>query len=234
MQEFIKLFRSLSQRFHPWEMWNDFITMFACAISNAVDKGHFDKREELYMKAIKKYNAQEREVFPQLAAEVVMALEKNPEQDFLGSVYMALNLGMKKAGQFFTPYHVCQLMADITIGNLLPQVKEHGYITINDCACGAGATLIAGIHSARRVLEKENLNWQNHILVTAQDIDFTTALMCYIQLSLLGCAAYIKIGNSLTDPMRKNDSKENYWYTPMYFMGPWTIRRIFGGLRNGN
>lgn len=234
MQEFIKLFRSLSQRFHPWEMWNDFITMFACAISNAVDKGHFDKREELYMKAIKKYNAQEREVFPQLAAEVVMALEKNPEQDFLGSVYMALNLGNEKAGQFFTPYHVCQLMADITIGNLLPQVKEQGYITINDCACGAGATLIAGIHSARRVLEKENLNWQNHILVTAQDIDFTTALMCYIQLSLLGCAAYIKIGNSLTDPMRANDSKENYWYTPMYFMGPWTIRRILGGLRNGN
>lgn len=232
MQEFIKLFRSLSQRFHPWEMWNDFITMFACAISNVVDKGHFDKREELYMKAIKKYNAQEREVFPQLAAEVVMALEKNPEQDFLGSVYMALNLGNEKAGQFFTPYHVCQLMADITIGNLLPQVKEHGYITINDCACGAGATLIAGIHSARRVLEKENLNWQNHILVTAQDIDFTTALMCYIQLSLLGCAAYIKIGNSLTDPMRENDSKENYWYTPMYFMGPWAIRRIFGGLKN--
>lgn len=233
MQEFIKLFRSLSQRFHPWEMWNDFITMFACAISNAVDKGHFDKREELYMKAIKKYNAQEREVFPQLAAEVVMALEKNPEQDFLGSVYMALNLGNEKAGQFFTPYHVCQLMADITIGNLLPQVKERGYITINDCACGAGATLIAGIHSARRVLEKENLNWQNHILVTAQDIDFTTALMCYIQLSLLGCTAYIKIGNSLTDPMRENDSKENYWYTPMYFMSPWAIRRIFGGLKNG-
>ena len=206
--------------------------MYACAISNAVDKEHFEKREELYMKTVKKYNAQEREVFPQLAAEVVMALEKNPEQDFLGGVYMALNLGNEKDGQFFTPYHVCQLMADIAIGNLLPQVKEHGYITINDCACGAGATLIAGIHSARRVLEKENLNWQNHILVTAQDIDFTTALMCYIQLSLLGCAAYIKIGNSLTDPMCENASKENYWYTPMYFMGPWAIRKILGGLKN--
>ena len=29
------------------------------------------------------------------------------------------------------------------------------------------------------------------MLVTAQDIDYTVALMCYIQLSLLGVAAYI-------------------------------------------
>ena len=29
------------------------------------------------------------------------------------------------------------------------QVKRNGYITLNDCACGAGATLIAGIHQAR-------------------------------------------------------------------------------------
>lgn len=215
--------------------------MYACAISNAVDKEHFEKREELYMKTVKKYNAQEREVFPQLAAEVVMALEKNPEQDFLGSVYMALNLGNKRAGQFFTPYDVCRLMADISVGDLLSRVKEHGYITINDCACGAGATLIAGIHAARKKLEKEGLNWQRHILVTAQDIDFTTALMCYIQLSLLGCAAYIKIGNSLTDPMTPGDSKENYWYSPMYFIDPWATRRLFawltgltGGKDNGD
>ncbi len=241
MQEFIKLFRSISQRFHPWEMWSDFITMFACSISNAVDKEHFDDREALYLKIVKKYNEKELEVFPQLAAEVVMALEKNPEQDFLGSVYMALELGNQKAGQFFTPYHVCQCMAKITVGDLLPQIKEHGYITINDCACGAGATLIAGIHAARESLEKEGLNWQHHVLVAAQDIDFTTALMCYIQLSLLGCAAYIKIGNTLTDPMTPGDSKENYWYSPMYFMDPWATRRLLawltglsGGKDNGN
>lgn len=121
-------------------------------------------------------------------------------------------------------------MAKITIGDLLPQIKERGYITINDCACGAGATLIAGIHAARESLEKEGLNWQRHVLVAAQDIDFTTALMCYIQLSLLGCAAYIKIGNTLTDPMTPEDSKENYWYSPMYFMDPWSTRRIIAWL----
>jgi len=78
-------------------------------------------------------------------------------------------------------------------------------------------------------LEKTNLNYQNHLLVVAQDIDETVALMCYIQLSLLGVAGYVKVGNSLTEPMTDNDDKENYWFTPMYFSNVWVLRRIFGG-----
>lgn len=228
-QPFIKLYRELTYRWTPWEVWQDFITMYACSISNAVDKSHFDEREDLYLKRIHKYGKKEQEIFPQLAAEVVLALEKNPEQDFLGSIFMALNLGNDAGGQFFTPYHVCELMAKISVGELVPQVEEQGYITINDCACGAGATLIAGIHETRRRLEKVNMNWQNHVLVVAQDIDYTTALMCYIQLSLLGAAAYIKIGNTLTEPMCSNDTLENYWFTPMYFSGVWSVRRLFKG-----
>lgn len=69
----------------------------------------------------------------------------------------------------------------------------------------------------------------NHLLVVAQDIDETVALMCYIQLSLLGVAGYVKVGNSLTEPMTGNDNKENYWFTPMYFSNVWVLRRIFGG-----
>lgn len=49
--------------------------------------------------------------------------------------------------------------------------------------------------------------------------------MCYLQLSLLGCAGYVKIANTLTDPMRKNDDINKYWYTPMYFSDVWRIRR---------
>lgn len=56
---------------------------------------------------------------------------------------MELGLSNDSGGQFFTPYNVCQMMAEMTIGNVVPQVKERGYITINDPACGAGATLIA-------------------------------------------------------------------------------------------
>ena len=69
-----------------------------------------------------------------------------------------------------------------------------------------------------------SINFQRHLLVVGQDIDETVALMCYIQISLLGVAGYIKVGNSITDPM--DDDKSKYWYTPMYFSDIWVIRRF--------
>lgn len=74
--------------------------MFACSLSNPVDKFHYEEREKRYLKIIKKYNKREQEQFPELAAYVVMALEENPEQDFLGSIFMELNLGDKSNSQF--------------------------------------------------------------------------------------------------------------------------------------
>lgn len=162
--------------------------------------------------------------------DVVMALEENPEQDFLGSIFMELNLGDKSNSQFFTPYHVCELMAKVTEDDVVAVVKEKGYITINDSCCGAGATLIAAINEARKQLEKVNPNFQNHVLVVAQDIDEIVALMCYIQLSLLGVAAYIKVGDIFTQPMSTDDNGENYWFTMMYFSDVWTMRRVFHSL----
>lgn len=225
---FINIFNKLTRRFSPWEVWKDFIVMFACALSNPLDKTHYEEREALYLKTIQKYNKEERELFSQLTAETVIALEENQEQDFLGNIFMNLELGNKSGGQFFTPYHICELMAKATIGDILPHIEKDGYITVCDPCCGAGATLIAGIHEIRKRLEGK-LNFQNHVLVAAQDIDYTTALMCYIQLSLLGVAAYVKIGNTLTKPMSSSDTLENYWFTPMYFSDVWTLRRIFRG-----
>lgn len=225
---FLEAFGRLTNRYRAWDVWRDFITMFACSLSNPLDKEHRDKRESLYLEIIKKYNKQEQELFPELAAQTVLALEENPEQDFLGSIFMSLNLGNESNGQFFTPYHVCELMAEVTMDNTVQKVEQDGYILINDPCCGAGATLIAAIHAARKRLEKANLNYQNHVLIVAQDVDSTVALMCYIQLSLLGVAGMIKIGNSLTEPITNKDSTENYWFTPMYFSPIWTTRRLFG------
>lgn len=229
-KEFLRVFNQLTNRHRSWDVWRDFIVMYACALSNPVDKQHYDEREALYLRTIQKYNKQEQPLFPELAAHTVMALEENPEQDFLGSIYMSLNLGNQHNGQFFTPYHVCELMAEVTMQDSVMRIEEDGYITINDPCCGAGATLIAGVHAAKKRLEKAGYNYQNHILVVAQDIDQTVALMCYIQLSLLGIAGYVKVGNSLTDPITENDSKENYWFTPMYFFPTWSMRRLFGGM----
>lgn len=226
-KKFLQTFNQLTQRYRTFDVWRDFIIMFACSLSNPVDKTHYEEREERYLKIIKKYNKQEQEKFPELAAYVVMALEENPEQDFLGSVFMELNLGNKSNSQFFTPYHVCEVMAKITEEDVVSSVKEKGYITITDPCCGAGATLIAAVNEVKKQLAKENLNFQNHVLVVAQDIDETVALMCYIQLYLLGVAAYIKVGDVFTQPISTDDSGENYWFTMMYFSDVWCMRRLF-------
>lgn len=224
-KNFIEVFRKLSYRHRAYDIWRDFIVMFACTLSNVTDKFHYEERETRYMKIIQKYNKEERMLFPELLAQTIAALDDNPEQDFLGDIYTKLDLQDEGRQQFFTPYCVCQAMADITMNNVVELVEKQGYITICDPCCGAGATLIAAIHSAKKQLKKTNLNFQNHVLVAAQDIDEIVALMCYIQLSLLGVAAYIKVGNSLSEPMAEGDSLENYWFTLMYFSDIWTTRR---------
>ena len=226
-QEFRDKFRKLlSPKYRPIDIWRDFIIMSACAMSNTVDKTHYDEREKRYLETINKYEKSQQHIFPELYADVVMALDENPEQDFLGEMFMDLHLNCEELKQIFTPYHVCQLMSDVTMGDLVEQVNKQGYVSINDCCCGAGATLIAAINSARRKLEDAGLNFQNHILVIGQDIEELVALMCYIQISLLGVAGYVKVGNSLTEPMTSGDSMENYWFTPMYFSDVWHTRRM--------
>lgn len=123
-KQFLKTFNQLTYRHRSWDVWRDFIIMFACSLSNPVDKFHYEEREKRYLKIIKKYNKREQEQFPELAAYVVMALEENPEQDFLGSIFMELNLGDKSNSQFFTPYHVCELMAKVTEEDVAAVVKE--------------------------------------------------------------------------------------------------------------
>lgn len=58
-----------------------------------------------------------------------MALDQNQEQDFLGKTFMRLDLGNRSAGQFFTPYHVCELMAEVVATNALEKIEQYGYIS---------------------------------------------------------------------------------------------------------
>lgn len=143
--KFSNLFTGLCQRKSSWEVWADFVAMSACAISNAFDregKTH-DDREKQYIRTIKGYNEAERQVFPKLFALLVEALEDEPDQDFLGEMFMGLNLGNHWKGQFFTPYNVCRMMAEMQIDGIETRVERQGWVSVLDPCCGAGALLIA-------------------------------------------------------------------------------------------
>lgn len=224
--KFVKLVDSLCGRHSRWEIWKDAMWLFATTISNSVDARHREKREKQYLDIAKHYSKAEMETFVELFAQLVLSLEKAGYCDFLGELFMVLGLGNAAGGQFFTPYDLCRMMAISSLPDVREKVAQQGYISVNDPACGGGATLIA----AADIMHNDcNINYQTSAMFIGQDIDYTTGLMCYIQMSLLGMPGYVRIGNTLTDPMTGHvlfgDGGENTWYTPMYFSAPWEMRR---------
>ena len=154
-KDFQKLFSTLCDRHSAWEVWSDFINLAAITISNAVDrqgKDH-DERENLYTQIIQRYIKAEQAVMPELFDLMVTALDENPDQDFLGEMFMVLELGNHWKGQFFTPYCICEAMARMQVERAEEIVAEKGWVSVFDCACGAGALLIA----ARNELARRNV-----------------------------------------------------------------------------
>lgn len=231
MKEVAKTLDELSGRYSRWEVWQDFVAMGAIAISNAVDTYHREAREKAYLDRAKKYQPKELEALSHMLVSVVTSLDGNPNQDFLGEMYMGLNLGNDHAGQFFTPYCVCRCMAEMSAGDALAaQIERDGWVSVSDPCCGGGALLLAFANVCR----DRGINYQTSVLFAAQDIDYTVAMMCYIQLSLLGCAGYVTVGDSLADPMVSFGPNglfvapgDNVWYTPMYFRDIWHYRRLW-------
>ena len=228
-KEFLNEFHKLCYSRSSWQVWADLMTAIACSISNVADRSpeHYESREKEYAQCIERLGSVE--IPAKMLAIIVEALERNPEQDFLGEMYMQLNLGNHWKGQFFTPYCVCKMMSEITCEDVDSHIEKQGYLSICDPACGAGATLIA----AANTMKKCKHNFQNHVVFVAQDIDRITGMMCYIQLSLLGCAGYACIANTITNPLTGHvlfpNEKEGQelWYMPMFQNQIWTWRRLF-------
>lgn len=235
---FVKLLDSLCYSRSRWNIWTDMISIMATAISNSVRHPFWDQREKEYLSIIQGYNKKEQQVFVDLFAMLVQIMDDavNADSprfgDFLGDLFMQLDLGNDSGGQFFTPYDLCRAMAEMTYTDDIPKMIEaNGYISVNDCAVGAGALLIAWAE----ILHKHGINYQTSCVFTAQEIDYTTAQMCYIQLSLLGCPGYVVIGNSLTDPMTGHvlfgENTSRCWYTPMFYTAHWEFLRAMAKVK---
>lgn len=214
--ELLKLISSLAYRHSQWQVFVDFAEMAAISVGNAVDIVRREKREERYMEVIKRYKPDELAKFPQMFAALTLALEEEPG-DILGKTFHDLELHNKWAGQYFSPYHLCRMMAKVTVGNstdLATKVSERGFVTAMEPACGSGAMVIALAHEMRDA----KIDYQQHLHVTAVDVDIKCVHMAYLQFALLHIPAVIIHGNSL--------SLEEFgrWYTPAHIMGGWDWR----------
>jgi hypothetical protein len=183
-----------------WETFSDFLNLAYLSLSQAVCKfqtGEMNAEKEkefLSIEARYKYPAKFREAM----AHLVMGLDRE-RYDFLGCVASELELLSSWNGQFFTPKHVCDLMARMTMGEQQPDPDRR--LTICEPACGAGAMAIA---TTNVLHEKGFMPW--HYWLTAVDVDPKMFMATYIQLTLCGVPANVIWGNSLSLEEHRNET----------------------------
>lgn len=218
-KKLVSLFNNLTGSRSLWQVFNDCIEMFALSIQNTFCFGQtFEKNENRYKDITKNYSESEIETIVKIFAEITNALEANPFQDFLGDLYMQLDMGSSALGQFFTPYTVSYAMTVSSFDekNAKAELSQKGYISVLEPAVGGGANVIAFCE----VLKNHDINYQTQCVIVCQELSKLTALMCYTALSLIGCAAVVKIGDSLSDPYTNYFAEcskgAEIWTTPMF------------------
>lgn len=212
-KELVQLITEVGFRHGNWQVFADFVEMGAIAFSNAIDLLTRETREQRYMEIVKRYTPNEVTKFPKMLAILTMALE-NDMADVLGRTFHDLELHNKWSGQFFSPDPLCRMMARMIIGDLAEleaRIDECGFVTAQEPCVGSGAMVIALAHEMREL----RINYQQHLHVTAVDVDLKCVHMSYLQLALLHIPAIVIHGNSLSL------EEFSHWHTPAHVMGGW-------------
>ena len=200
-KDFLKTIDAIAGRHTPEQVFTDFVSMAAMSISNAVD--FKQEREKKYLDLIGKDEPDEQAHFPELLAITTKGFEAK-FGDFLGECFEELGASNSKTGQFFTPYHLSRMMAD-----MLAEDQER--YRLCEPACGSGGMVIA----FSEALRAKGKNQQRVLHAYCQDIDLRAVQMTYIQLSLLGISAVVDHMDTL-----RMERISSPWKTPAYMMGP--------------
>lgn len=144
------------------------------------------------------FNAEENTICMELFREWTLGMEEclrsHEWYDILGDLYMDYLSGtMKKkwTGQFFTPMHICDLMAKIC------DPGEHAGESVMDCACGSGRMLLAS----------NSVHPGNYCC--AQDMDRICCLMTVCNFIIHGIRGEVVWGDSLNPSDYRGGWKTN-------------------------
>ena len=226
VSDILKLLDKGLYKVNRHEFLSDVFECGAIAISNRFDLTQYHKREERYMSIIKKYDKSMQSLIVDIFAHIYALLTQqiNPSvgfNDYLGELYMRSETSNNHAGQFFTPYDVSKMCAEITINSDIINdcVERDRILTVNEPACGAGGMVIA---AADILYYKYHFNISRNLLVECSDIDSRCVHMTYLQLGLAGIPAVIYRRNTLTMETWER------WETPAYIIQYPRFRNAFG------
>lgn len=121
-------------------VFNDFMEMCICAFTRNPTTG-LSYYEGEYLERIEPYKKNEKmNHFPHLLGILIAYMEKHKDDtegnDLLGTFYEQ-ELSRGRNGQFFTPFHICELMASLNEDN------DTSPKNVLDPCCGSGRMLLA-------------------------------------------------------------------------------------------
>ena len=135
-------------------------------------------------------------------------------------MFQSLELNSRELAQYFTPGCICKLIGSCLFSKEKVEqcIRQKGYVTLSDPACGSGGMLIEVIRSFREL----GFNPHTQLLIDANDVSHVAVCMVYIQLTLLGAAAVISRRNTIT--------QQNFYtyHTPVFFWENWPERQKDG------
>ena len=203
-------------------MFADFLELAVCAIrKTTMPSGPAaDVIEDQYMAVVKRNAPEDVRKMPELLGITALAVQEGG-CDFLGQVVGDLELITGHMGQFFTPYDVSRMLAEMTLQDAGELIREKGFITVAEPASGAGGMIIA----AADVIEKQGFDIGRQLYVDATDISPMCFKMTYLQASLRGIPAIVRRGNTLSREMF--DQAHTPAFTPFY----WALRVVFDAWR---
>lgn len=180
----------------------DWVKFMAISISNQVWFSW--EREEEYRQLARTYDAESMSRLSDMMGMLWEAFDTEIN-DYLGQIYMEGNMGNKSTGQFFTPFHLAELVAMMQPND--PEQK----VIVNEPACGGGGMVLA----KAKAIQAAGGNYQDTLKVIAQDLDWTGVYMTYTQLSMAGINAVVIQGDTLTG--EKAGALQKF-YTPLYVL----------------
>ena len=182
-------------------LFRDMVEVFFIAGRNGHEPrdAAWQTREARYMELVAVYGREIFDAFATLLAELHKEA-RDRHGDLLGEIYQELQANQKGLGQFFTPYQISSLMAQLSFpeSHLLEHIDRHGYLTACEPTCGSGGMIVA-IAETIRNLGHEPLQV---LRVMAQDIDPVCWQMTYISCWLYRIPAKIILGDTIANEER--------------------------------
>jgi hypothetical protein len=194
-KQFIKAFERLAHHRERHDVLADFLELAVCAIrKTTLPQGPAaDALEGQYMAVVKRNTPEDVRAMPQLLGITALAVQEGG-CDFLGQVVVDLELLNGHMGQFFTPYDVSRMIAEMTLQDAGELIAEKGFIALAEPASGAGGMIIA----AADVIARQGFDVASQIYVDATDVSPMCFKMTYLQAALRGIPATVRRANSLS------------------------------------